>query len=471
MRCAHAPIIAAALLATSPLFGGAPARAAANVIPRNAIVVENRHIGCRCWEPLAPTGPVHAIEGYAGETSLLPGEVLHLHVRTSPSAAYQVQFFRLGFYGGKGGRIVACVPGCSKSLRGSPRPIPAPDPQTGRLALTWPATAAFRIPKTWPTGYYVAKLMLATHPSAWPVMGNSAVVPFVVREAPGGGPSKILVISDFNTEQAYNNWGGKSLYDFNSGGAAATKVSFDRPYAGEVWHYETTLLGFLEQQPGLDVSYATDVDVDQHPTELLRHKLILVVGHNEYWSGRMRDAYENARNHGVNLAFFGGNYGDWQIRYENSGRTIVEYRSAASDPNPDPVQKTTKFGQLTPARPQCQLLGTQFSNQVSGLPGNFRVVASALGDPWFAGTGFHAGDTFHSFAGEGDVSAPAGCIPYTLTTFFTSAVRPTFAPAVRYHAPSGATVFAAGSLALATDGLNDKRVRRFALNALASMSR
>ncbi len=435
-------------------------------------VTESAKPGIAAWQPLSPNGRDHEIEGYASETSLTPGQSLHLHVSVKPAARYQIQIYRLGWYRGKGGRLMRCIPVCTGSLKGTTQAIPEPATETGFLRLTWPATTVLRIPTSWVTGLYVAKLVLWTNPRQWPGTGHSAVVPFIVRDPANAKPSKILVISDANTEEAYNNWGGKSLYNFNStGGVSANHVSFDRPYAAELWFYEIRLIMFLESQRRLDLSYATDVDVQERPGELLRHKVVLVTGHNEYWSRQMRDAYEAARDRGVNLAFFGGNFGDWQIRYEDANRTLVEYRSATADPNPSEADKTVKFGQLRPPRPQCQILGTQFVDNIATLPREFRINDAALQDPWFAGTGFKAGDTFSAVAGEADIAAPEGCLPYPVTTFWTSTLQRNFAPAIRYRAASGATVFAAGSYALSLTGLTDARLRRFTVNALTSLSR
>ena len=185
----------------------------------------------------------------------------------------------------------------------------------------------------------------------------------------------------------------------------------------------------------------------------------------------MRTAYERARDRGVNLGFFGGNIGDWQIRYENGERTIVGYKSAERDPEPDQTNKTTKFRFLTPPRPQCEIMGTTFDEREPQPSGRFKVVDAAIKDRWFAGTGFKAGDTFAQGAGELDVAAPPDCPPYPKTTFFTDARYPTLAVATRYRAPSGAIVLGVGSYALSTQSLDDKRVQRFARNAIVEMSR
>ena len=467
-RARAAVVLLAALalgLAVSASSGGETLRVAAN-----PIAAENAKPGIPDWEPLYPNGASHEIEGYASQVSVVPGGSLGLHVSTRPARRYQIQIYRLGWYKGFGGRLMTCLPSCKGSLAGHAQPLAGPDPATGRVAESWPTARSFRVPTTWPSGYYVARLILATNPSGWPRMGKSSVVPFIVK-APAGRATKILVVNAVNTEQAYNNWGGKSLYNFNStDGQQAVKVSFDRPYAGQVYFYEYRLVQFLESQPDFDVSYTTDVDVDRNPAELLRHKLVIVSGHDEYWSKRMRDAYERARDRGVSLGFFGGDIGDWQIRYENAGRTIVEYKSFDRDPIADGSSKTTNFRNLVPPRPQCALLGTTYDEREPQPSGRFKVDADAVKDRWMAGTGFKAGDTFASGAGEMDVAAP-GCPSYAKTTFFVDAAHPDLGTTVRYTAPSGAIVLGVGSYVLSTQSLGDKRVQRFARNAILEMSR
>lgn len=433
------------------------------------VAAENAKRGTTAWQPLEPRVRPNELEGYASQTSVAPGETLKLHVSTRPAARYQVQIYRLGWYRGLGGRLVACLPTCGRTPLGRPGPLVPPDPTTGTVRLDWPVTQRLRIPRSWVTGYYIAKLVL-DEKGRWPNLGRSAVVPFVVRRAANARSSRILVVNSINTEQAYNNWGGKSLYRSGStDGIPATHVSFDRPYAGPLYFFELDLLSFLEQS-GLDLAYVTDVDVHASPSELLRHKLVLVNGHDEYWSRRMFDAYEHARDAGVNLAFFGGNIADWQVRFEDGNRTMVGYKSAAADPHPDPLEQTDRFQVLVPPRPQCRVIGTQFSDRVAGTVERFRIDPAAASDPWFAGTGFKGGDVFTSHSFEFDVLPPPGCVNGRLTTFFAAATNPSYAPAVRYVAPSGAVVFGAGSYAL-SKGLADRRVRRFVLNVVGSLSR
>jgi hypothetical protein len=297
------------------------------------------------------------------------------------------------------------------------------------------------------------------------------------------------VQASVNTWQAFNFWGGKSLYPVNSTkGVPANHLSFNRPYTAlepVPIKWEIGLFRFLERE-GYDVSYTTDVDTDRKPEELRRHRLVISSGHGQYWSKRMRDAFEAARNSGTNLAFLGADIADWQIRYKHQRRTIVAYRDATKDPVTNPALKTVRFGQLVPPRPQCELLGLSYT--ASGVPvdppRSYGVNPSALQDAWFRGTGFTATSEVRSSVGYVWDTIQPGCAVPPLTVLFryqglSGQRHPTSAEVVRYTAPSGARVFSSGSLYFVwgldnyygyRDGLPDARLQQFMRNALADLT-
>ncbi len=156
---------------------------------------------------------------------------------------------------------------------------------------------------------------------------------------------------------------------------------------------------------------------------------------------------------GTNLAFFGAEIGEWQIRYANARRTIVKYPDAASDPVADPARKTVRFANLVPARPECQLLGVGYGGGLRGPddpPRSYAVNPSALGDPWFRDTGFTGTSELPDSVGYFWNSVQPGCAVPPLTVLFhwegVGRRGTTSADAVRYTAPSGARVFSWGSL-------------------------
>jgi hypothetical protein len=450
----------------------------------NPIVVENAEPGAAIHTWLPPAVPPTSIEGYTSEVSVLPGGTVHFHVSTVEGEQYRVEVYRLGWYGGLGARLLACLPSCDGSRRGHRYPPPS----FAGGSAGWPVTDELSIPGDWVSGYYYA-LFRTTSPGddydarAWAV--------FVVR-APSSYHSRILVQVPVNTWQAYNPWGGKSLYDHNSShGSRAPSVSFDRPLAWTAqgpFDAEYNLVRFLERE-GYDVSYQTDVDTDIDPSGLLQHRLVMVAGHDEYWSKSMRDAFDAARDAGTNLAFTGSNAAYWQVRYADDHRTLVGYKSQ-SDPEPDPALKTDLFRALVPPRPECELMGVmhlRLRPHESG-PVDYTVTDAANSDPWFVGTGFKPGDKVLDVVGNEwdslpDPPPPADCVKPGMTVLFVYHGDPADADAIRYTAASGARVFAGGAQQLSwpLDTFNlgrfgrtlppDERFQRFMRNALDDLQR
>ena len=447
------------------LAGGAGTRPAQL---SNPIQVENAQPGSTGWD--ARQAPFRRIEGYTSEISVAPGETVQFHVSTVPAAPYRIEIYRLGWYGGLGGRLMGCLPACDSDKPGSPQPVPPFDPATGYLDAGWPVTDTVVVPTAWVSGYYLARLVLTGTPF-------TSKVPFVVRAPRAAAPSSILVSAPVNTWQAYDTWGGRGLYT-RVNGVWTNHVSFNRPFVhGEqdLFEWEIQAVRFLERE-GYDLSYATSVDADRDPGELLRHRLFMSIGHDEYWSKGIRDTLEAARDQGTNLAFMGGNTGYWQIRYENDRRTIVEYRIATDDPEPDGSLKTTLFRELNPPRPECELLGVMWQSGI-GATGAYAVNSTALSDPYFAHTGFTVDGVAPIIGGEWDGIQP-GCNAPPPTVFFHYPGPPAPGDAVRYVAPSGARVFSAGTLRWSwglddygTGQPADPRLQQFTRNALDDLTR
>ena len=466
------------------LLGLGAGTSAATKVAANPIQRENTLPGSPNWRlPRATPG---AIDGYASGVSVAPGDELDLHVSTSPAARYRVEVYRIGWYAGSGARLVACSPACGSDEGGTPQPVPAPDPATGYLDAGWPVTDRLAVDRSWTTGYYLAELVLTDGDDA----GRGSWVPFIVRE-PRGQRSQALVQAPVNTWQAYNDWGGRSLY-FNYNGVGDNHVSFDRPYDERTMKTadgpatdnanlpqvsEFPLVRFLERR-GYDVSYTTDVDTDAAPASLLAHRLVIVAGHDEYWTKGIRDAFERARSLGTNLAFVGANIGFWQMRYENDRRTIVEYRNSGPDPVADPALKTVLFRELVPPRPECGLLGVEGlvepGSQSIGIR-DLTASPAALGDHWFARTGFTASTVLPQLVGyEWDLITPGCATPPLVDLFHVSGTPPY--DGVRYLAPSGARVFSAGTLRFSwglddTTGHGSPPLQRFMLNVLDDLTR
>jgi hypothetical protein len=418
----------------------------------NPVQQENSRPGNPGWE--IPAGAGTVITGYASKTSIAPGQTFHLHVAAPPGSRYRVLVYRLGWYRGVGGRLITCVPGCHSSHAAIAQPPPTtPRSVTGLFRAPWRVTDRVEIPHDAVSGYYEAKLEIVGGAYA----GAVGSVPLIVRQGPTAPASAVLVQVPVNTWEAYNRWGGKSLYQFGTS-MHAVEVSFDRPFDQQEFHNMTTELElpwvcFLERN-GIDVSYQTDVDTDTAPGSLLHHRLVFAIGHDEYWTQRMRGAFNRALALSTNL-MFGSNSGEWRMRYAAGRRTIVEWR----DPSIDPVHNWsldngffTTFGE-----PECKLMGVEHrwaaQRNLTAPPTSYTVVGPSS-DPWLAAAGLAPGDVIPAVVGYEWDSLIPGCfagqvVPLMTTLIPASDGIPRSADMVRATAPSGGRVFAMGTMELA----------------------
>jgi N,N-dimethylformamidase beta subunit-like protein len=418
----------------------------------NPVEQENSRPGTPGWEIPADAGTV--ITGYASETSVAPGQSFHLHVAAPPGSRYRVLLYRLGWYRGVGGRLIMCVPGCRSSRAAIAHPPPTtPGAVTGLFRAPWRVTDRVEIPPDAVSGYYEAKLEIVGGAHAGAV-GN---VPLIVRQSPAAPASAVLVQVPVNTWEAYNRWGGKSLYQFGTS-MHAFEVSFDRPFDQQVFYNMVTKLELpwvrVLERNGIDVSYQADVDTDRAPGSLLHHRLVFAIGHDEYWTQRMRGAFNRALALSTNL-MFGSNSGEWRMRYAAGRRTIVEWR----DPSIDPA-RNQRFDNgffRTFGEPECKLMGVQHQwaaqRDLTASPTSYTVVGPSS-DPWLAAAGLAPGEVIPGVVGyEWDSFIP-GCFAGHVAPLMTALIPGSngvlhSADMVRATAPSGGRVFAMGTMELA----------------------
>jgi hypothetical protein len=207
-----------------------------------------------------------------------------------------------------------------------------------------------------------------------------------------------------NTYVAYTNWGGFSLYAYHGlSKNQGHRVSFDRPTAPQFSRWEEPFVIWAEKN-GIALDYVANSDLEFHPEILKNYKLVLSVGHDEYWSAPMRDNLEAFIAGGGNVAFFSGNSVCWQVRSEDDGRALTCWKQ---NYHSDPVYQTRDFRTLSTAwsqhlvnRPENQLTGVGFlwggyrhsHGQFIGEPAEYTVHQP---QHWiFEGTGLKRGDKF-----------------------------------------------------------------------------
>ena len=159
----------------------------------------------------------------------------------------------------------------------------------------WAVSASWTVPADATSGVYIAKLVRAD-------TGGASHIVFVVRD--DASTSDFVYQTSDTTWQAYNSYGGNSLY-VGSPAGRAYKVSYNRPFitrAGDtsydwVFSAEYPMIRWLEAN-GYDVSYSTGMDTDRRGNLVRNHKIFLSSGHDEYWSGTQRANIESARERG-----------------------------------------------------------------------------------------------------------------------------------------------------------------------------
>ncbi len=451
-----------------------PATPTSNII-NNTIMNENIHPGTSSWEIPGDKEATTQIQAYADATSVSPGQKLTFYVSTQiEGTSYSISIYRLGWYEGLGGRLMSFQANQIGHAQGYYDPNTKRlvgcnscrvDTQTGLVEAHWQASYRLTVPSDWTTGVYLAKFTDANDMQTY--------APFDVR---GNAHSAYVAVTSDTTYAAYNNWGGYSLYPFNSlntnGLGRGVKVSFDRPYAqgygsGYVLQFEVDAIRWLEQQ-GYDLSYISSVDLHEDPAQLLQHRAYLSLPHDEYWSKEMRDGVEKARDQGVGLAFLGANASYWQIRFERDtagvpNRTIVCYKvqtmyhDLALDPlyGKDNTRVTSQWRDPVLNRPENALIGIMFSNQIDTTKqSSFPWEVDPSAKSWLLdGTGLQPGQQYGcDLVGyEWDRIFNNGATPpglQVLATSHTTSGNNTadISNTTYYIAPSGAIVFATGSI-------------------------
>jgi hypothetical protein len=231
----------------------------------------------------------------------------------------------------------------------------------------WPASTRITVPTDWRSGYYNVRMHVADNGGKF-VGRNRRTAEvdlfFIVRPAEPGKGTPILLQLCTNTYNAYNNWGGGSLYAYHGrANLQGHRVSFDRPLEGQFRQWELPFVAWAEQQ-GYTLDYCANSDLETRPEILDRYKLVLSVGHDEYWSTPMRDHLEAFIGRGGNVAFFSGNTCCWQVRSEDNARALTCWKQWF---NMDPVFPTTGHRTLSTLwshhlvkRPENQLTGVGF---------------------------------------------------------------------------------------------------------------
>ena len=399
----------------------------------NPIVVENQQPGTTSWQfDNYNKEAHHEIEGYASLTSVNKGDQISFMVSLSANAQYTMDFYRIGYYAhGTNPDGSACT-GCGGRLMLSAGPLSgttqAACPTTtsgtnfGMIECQWTPSYTLTVPTSWTTGNYIVKLKRLDD-------NLENYMTFVVRD--DAGTADIVYSMDVTTWQAYSYWGGAgnknigyNLYgEFNDVTQAfisntnAYTVSFDRPYmvqnsldgAGNLFVWDYPLIHWMESM-GYNITYITDVDLENNPNVFNGHKVFVNTGHDEYFSANMRANIQNFINSGGNAAFFSADDISRRMTWANSISGQPDRREQC-DKGALPGSVNIDWRAQMPPQPENQITGSLSNGAAAARP--FLVYDATS---WiFAGTGLvnYNGTVVTSGPGQ---NAIAGLIGYEFST-------------------------------------------------------
>ncbi len=434
--------------------------------PRNPELIraENAHEGTTDWQlTYTRTDPKTRyrcpwIEGYVSRASVRAGDKLDIMVSTDPPGSFVIDFYRLGYYQGKGGRHFLRL----GPFQGKPQPTPPVGEERLRECL-WEPCATLTIPKNWASGVYVGKLSLQGGSREQPGRRYQSYVIFIVCD---DRPADFVFQCSDNTWQAYNAWPDRySLYhnDRKDGKVlvSGVRVSYDRPYgkyvqimdnplsqgSGEFLLWEFPLAYWMEKE-GYDVTYCSNTDVHADPACLTRAKAFLSVGHDEYWSRRQFDYVMAAVKAGVNVAFLSGNTCCFEAPF---------FSSSSNVPNRI-ITRAGRYGGIRPkelpymaelhgdAPNEATLIGAQTVSPFNGS-GDWIVTRP---EHWmFEGTSMKKGDRIPGLVGwefHGEPADIPGLEVVAAGPTWTGGEAESHYTATIYSGPKGNLVFNASTI-------------------------
>ena len=443
-------LIALFLLFGIRFLGPATQQNVVHAASSNPIVVENQQAGTTSWQfDNFNKESRHEIEGYASLTSVNKGSQISFMVSLSTNAQYTMNIYRMGYYAhgtnpdgsacsGCGGRLMQSV-GPLNGTTQAACPTTTSGADFGMIECQWTPSYTLTIPTSWTTGNYIVKLKRLDNQ-----LEN--YLTFVVRD--DSSTADIVYSMDVTTWQAYSYWGGAgnknigyNLYgEFNDatqafvGNTRAYTVSFDRPYmdqgsedgAGNFMVWDYPMIHWMEAQ-GYNITYVTDVDLENNPSVFKGHKVFVNTGHDEYYADNMRANVQNFITAGGNAAFFSADDINRRMIWSNSISGQPDRREHC-DKGGLPNSTTVDWRAQTPPRPENQITGSLSNGAAAARP--FLVY-----DPtsWiFAGTGLvkYNGKVITSGPGQ---NAIQGLIGYE---FSTRAVNdPSLSAYISYEPP------------------------------------
>jgi hypothetical protein len=393
-------ILTLLLVSATPAAAGEVAAGEASVQNCVSGCVTKQPIRGKPWTDDITTSP---FSGYTGKLSYFPGEDIDFHVAAAnPDQLYKLFVFREG----------NARPLVHAQLSNLPATV-SPAIVDAEFGFTWETSALIPglVTASWPSGYYLARLEPESVNSAQ-FDNTGEYIPFILKPVvPSSG--KILVQLPTNTWLAYNDRLGRSYYT----SPRTFEASFHRPQRhywawingatpSTVADVEGYYLRWLDQNGfSYDVVGNSDIE-DNAILTASNYRLLITLGHDEYWTHGMKGTVKDFVDDGGNLLLFASGAIYYQARFEDSGDTLTCYKITDYASEHDPLWNvnnslvTTRFTFPPVDQPEAALIGLSYNyggnnNGISAI-GGYRVYQT---DDWvFANTGLHNGDLIGLFS-------------------------------------------------------------------------
>lgn len=398
---------------------------------------EELRLGRPVWLQTAQSEEPQRVWGYVDEHSIDPGGRFHVMLSGPPDGkpvSGRVEIHRIGYEPPSDRRRVfeseplTVEPFFAHRTSGHTWLL---DRTASAVGASWSPALTVEATDSWTSGYYSIDFVFADGT-------RDRDIAFLVVTRPDRGGDVLLKLSTA-TYQAYNRWGGHSLYDGDDGTrlyetkpftTRGALVSFDRPTRSEFFEWEYYYVMWLEKlarEEGFSVAYATNHDVTRDRAFVDNPRVFVSLGHDEYWSKEEFDwTWERIFVRGGNTLFLGANIAYWQVRYvdvnaptHERGRQLVCYKSA-NDPicrqvmgNPElhitdrfraaarrpetmmvgvAYQSNLKHRYVGSACPRCLMAGVRAGMTNSEEEPRFALYVESTDFPFFAETGYEKGE-------------------------------------------------------------------------------
>ncbi len=275
-----------------------------------------------------------------------------------------------------------------------------------------------------PEGVYFASLVTDTD-------RLSQVIFFALRKPAASATASVALMIPENTWQAYNQQGGASFYT-EMAADKKFEISYLRPIdntAGNDYHNARVIVPLLRllREQNVAVRLFTNEELTWNKDYLKGVKMLLIAGHDEYWTTDLRNHIDAFAESGGNIAVFGGNIGWAHANKGDAGsNNLFLYYGETQDSDPhyaqsgypfrywidNPIEKTFGMTYLLGGLP----IRSQFTREEAAKRGisdaqydmSCGMIVMDETHPIFAGTGLKKhdlfGETSHLMAFEIDAA-------------------------------------------------------------------